>query len=209
MESALASNLVARALRQRTPRVTDPSRAPSHDIAGALAALVHAALRRVHVDVPLRVVAAGPAQALARELAGTHHRVVTAWLTVVLGGDAFDARVDVPLHELPAGDTPLRLSADGLARMGDVPIALPLVVATCLAGRLEVSCLRAGDAFILPSLHLRQASGALLGPVAMVAPTSERGLVGDSRGKRPARATNDALDSFVGSPREETPRIPR
>lgn len=179
VEPALAAGLVARALRQRTPRVTDDSRGASPEIAGALAALVHAALRRAHAGTPLRVVAAGPAGALARDLAAAHGRVATASLTVTVGSDAYDARVSVPLADVPQRGQRRPLSHDDLAAMGDAPLALPLVATTCLAGRTTLGALRAGDAFILPSFPLRETGGMLVGPVAIVAASAERGLAAD------------------------------
>ncbi|MBX3222173.1 MAG: FliM/FliN family flagellar motor switch protein [Labilithrix sp.] len=181
VEPALAANLVARVLRQRAPKVTDSARPQSPEVAGALAALLHAALRRAHADVPLRVVAAGPAPALARDLAAAHGRVATAWLTVVVGADAFDARVSVPLSELPAANGRRMAPAmlETLVAMGDAPIAIPLVAATCLAGRTTLAALRAGDAFMLPSFSLRDAHRALVGPVALVAASAERGIAAD------------------------------
>ncbi|OJY24761.1 MAG: hypothetical protein BGO98_19250 [Myxococcales bacterium 68-20] len=181
VEPALAANLVARALRQRAPKVTDASRAPSAEVAGALAAVLHAALRRAHAGIPLRVVAAGPAAALARDLAGVQGRVATTWLTVVVGAEAFDARVSVPLAELPPPNLEHDASSmqDALVAMGDAPIALPLVAATCLAGRSTLASLRAGDAFVLPSFSLRDEGGMLVGPVAFVAAKAERGITGD------------------------------
>lgn len=179
VEPALAANLVARALRQRAPKVTDASRAPGPEVAGALAAVLHSALRRAHASVPLRVVAAGPAPALARDLAAIHDRVATAWLTVVVGPDAFDARVSVPIVELPASTRRSPAMLDALVAMGDAPLALPLVAAACLAGRATLAALRAGDAFLLPSFPLDAASGALIGPVALVAAGAERGIAGE------------------------------
>ncbi|MBX3218240.1 MAG: FliM/FliN family flagellar motor switch protein [Labilithrix sp.] len=179
VEPALAANLVARALRQRAPKVTDASRSPSPEVAGALAAVLHAALRRAHASVPLRVVAAGPAHALARDLAAIHGRVATAWLTVVVGADAFDARVSLPIGELPAPSPRAPALHDALVAMGAAPIALPLVAVTCLAGRTTLAALRAGDAFLVPGFPLDAASGALLGPVALVAAGAERGIAGE------------------------------
>jgi flagellar motor switch/type III secretory pathway protein FliN len=179
LEPALAASLIARALRQRAPKVTDASRTPGPEIAGALAALLHAVLRRAHAGLPLRVVAAGPAAALTRDLAGVHARVATAWLTVTVGSDAFAARVSVPLADLPPAAEPRRMSVDALLAMGDAPMALPLVVASCLAGRTTLMGLRPGDAFVLPSFALRDVSGSLVGPVAIVAAMAERGLAAD------------------------------
>ncbi len=180
VEPALASSLVARALRQRAPRVTDASRGTSAEIAGALAALVHAALRRAHAGAPLRIVSAGPSGALGRDLAAAHGRIATATLTVVVGADAFDTRVSVPLAEIPHGAAQRAFSHEDLASMGDVPLALPLVALTCLAGRDTLESLRAGDVFVLPSFPLAvSGDGRLVGPVAIVAGAAERGLGAD------------------------------
>jgi len=180
IEPALASSLVARALRQRAPRITDASRGPSAEIAGALAALVHAALRRAHAGAPLRVVAAGPAGALGRDLAAAHGRIATISFTVGVGADAFDTRVSVPLAEIPHSQAARGIYCDDLAAMGDVPLALPLVAMTCLAGRDTLESLRAGDVFVLPSFPMTVAGdGALTGSVAIVPGTAERGLGAD------------------------------
>lgn len=178
LDGALASTLVALALRQRAPRVMDGSRAPAPTIAGAAAAIVHAALRRAHAGAPLRVVAAGPAQALARDLDGAHRRVASAVLAVAIGPDVFAARVHVPLEELPPSEErPMSLAA--LTALGDAPIALPLVAGTCLVDRIALAALAAGDTLIVPGAALREAGGQLLGPVALVAPRAERGLGAD------------------------------
>lgn len=182
VEPALASGLVASALRQRAPRIVDTSRSPPPEVAGALAAVLHAALRRAHAAVPLRVLAAGPARALARDLSRGHGRVATAWLTVKLGADVFDARVSVPVSDLLHGDAPpTPLPSSSLAAMRNAPIALPLVIATCVSTASDLGALRAGDALVLPrssTYELEIREGQLLGPVAMVAPRAERALSG-------------------------------
>jgi flagellar motor switch protein FliM len=180
VEPALATGLVARALRQRAPRVTDTSRPVPPEIAGALAAVLHAALRRAHAGVPLRIVAAGPGAALVRDLSGVHHRAATAWLAVSIGADAYDARVTAPRSELLGNDRAARLSKDALLAMGDAPLALPLVVATCEVGRAELGSVRMGDALVLPpsAVRFEVEGGELVGPVTIIAPTSERGLSG-------------------------------
>lgn len=182
-EGALALSVVAKALQHRAPRVVDASRAPSPAVAGALAAIVLAAVRRAHADTPLRVVAAGPAAALARDLASSHPKITTAWLTVTVGAEAHDARIEVP-DDLPLptneslSDGAAALSGADLAALGDLPLALPVVVATCLATRHDLRSLERGDAFVLPSFALRvdPASQLLAGPVVLVAPSAEQGL---------------------------------
>lgn len=178
VEPALASNLVARGLKQRVPLITDPTRTTKVELVGALAALLHAGLRRAHANVALRVVAAGPAHALARDLAKAHERVATAWFTVLVGPDAFDARVSVPLTENPR-PTSEALSEGGLLAMGEVPIAVPLVAAECLVERVTLAALRPDDALVLPSFSLRSRAGSLFGPVSLVSATAERGIAAD------------------------------
>lgn len=179
VEGALGAAITARALRQRAPRVTDPARTPSPAISGAFAAVLVATLRRAHGVAALRVVAAGPGAALARDLATAEREVTTVWLTVVLGGDAFEARVSVP----DGAALPARESSFGpadLLAMGEAPLALPLVIATTLASRADLEALRAGDAFVptkpVVGVH---AGGFVLGAVALVAPRGERGLAAD------------------------------
>ena len=175
VEGALGASIAARALRQRAPRITDPARAPSPALTGAFAAVLVATLRRAHASVALRVVAAGPGSVLARELAAAERDVTTVWLTVIVGDDAFDARVSVP-DAATTASSPSFTHAD-LVAMGDAVLSLPLVIATALASRADLDALSAGDAFVPPTLGVGvQAGGALLGPVALVPPRGERGL---------------------------------
>jgi len=159
VEASLAAIVVARALKQRVPRIVDGFAEP---VAGAFAAVLHAMFRRA-LSTPLRVEAVGPSTALVGELPDA----VTASFTARVGPDAFDARVHGPRAALPPAT----------ARLGDLgalPIALPIVVATCLATRADLA-LRDGDVLLVPETRLR-GTGALTGPVVLVAPRSERGL---------------------------------
>lgn len=178
MESALAIGLVSRALRQRTPRLTIPLPSPSAELAGSLGAILHAAFRRAHAGFAWRVIAVGPAQSLARDFAALHRRAVTASLTVELEKDGFEARVSLPFEDLPISRRE-PLTREALVRLGDAPIALPMVVATCLMNRSEVALLRAGDALLLPSFQLRNVGGHFTGPVALLAPLGDHGFGAD------------------------------
>ncbi len=178
LDGALASALAARAMKQKAPRMTDAAKPATPAIAGAAAAVLAAALRRAHADDAVRVISAGPAAALARDLLAAEPRATTAWLTVVLGADAFSARVTVPdSAEARASDAPL--TEDALLGMGDAPLALPLVAALAVASRDDVAALSSGDAFVPPSFLAASADGALGGRVALVAPTSEAAIGAD------------------------------
>ena len=181
VEGALGAALVARALRQKAPRVVDGARAPSPAVVGALAAVLVAAARRAHAGVALEVVAAGPGAQLARDLLLAERNVTTATLTVFVDDDAFEARVSVPDAFAPMPRVP-QLSGVALAAMGDASIALPLVVMTTLATRLDIAALAPGDVLVptkSAALAARRADGVVLGAVALVAPSSERGLSAD------------------------------
>lgn len=175
VDGALGAVVVARALRQKAPRAVDASRAPSPALSGALAAVVVAALRRAHADVVPRVIAAGPGAALASDLLLAEREVTTAWLSVRVGDDAFEARLHVPDAHAPAPRAEAFTQANLMA-FGDAPIALPLVLATTLASPADLAALAPGDAFMPPALDLVVRDDAITCDVALVAPASERGL---------------------------------
>jgi flagellar motor switch/type III secretory pathway protein FliN len=179
VEGALAAALSTRALRQKFPRIVDTSRTPSPAVAGAFAAVLIAALRRAHAGGVLKVVAAGPAAVLARDLLHAERDVTTATLTVTIGEDAFEARVSVP-DALAEPPRELLFSRASLVAMGDATIAMPLVMTTTLAGREDLFDLGHGDVFVpgKNTFPLR-ADGAVVGAVAIVAPSAERGLSAD------------------------------
>jgi len=181
VEAALGATLAARALRQKAPRIVDASRTPSPAIAGAVAAVLVAAARRAHAGAVTKVIAAGPGANLARHLLLAERNVTTATLTVFVDDDAFEARVSVPDSFAP---TPrdLPLSHDALASMGDAAISIPLLLSTTLATRLDIAALAEGDVLV-PTRNAALApcreDGVVLGAVALVAPSSERGLSAD------------------------------
>jgi flagellar motor switch/type III secretory pathway protein FliN len=180
VDGALGAVLVARALRQKAPRVVDASRAPSPALAGAFAAVVVAALRRAHAEIVPRVIAAGPGADLARDLLLSERDVTTATLTVRIGDEAFEARVSVPdALVVPPSAAASGLTHDALVTLGDMPLALPLVLTTTLASPADLASLAPGDAFMPHALALAIHDGAIAGAVALVAPSAERGLGAD------------------------------
>ncbi len=181
VEGALAAALAARALRQRAPKIVDPARPASPALAGAVAAIVIAALRRAHAGVAMKVLAAGPGADLARDLHLAERDVTTTTFSVVVGEDAFEARVSVP-YDAAAGSAPKHagLSYDALVAMGDATIALPLLLTSTAASRSDVAALSRGDVLVLESLGGRVLEdGSLSGAVALIASSSERGIAAD------------------------------
>jgi flagellar motor switch/type III secretory pathway protein FliN len=176
VEPELATAIVACALRRPSPRV--PVAAPSPRMAGALAAVVAAALRRARASRPLRVLAAGVASEVWPR---SEDAIVTATLTVVLGDDAFLARIATTRATLDALPSARREDARGanataaLAAVGEVRLAVPVVLAVSLATRDELSELAVGDAW-MPGLRGR---AGMAGPVWLAAASSDRGARAD------------------------------
>jgi flagellar motor switch/type III secretory pathway protein FliN len=175
IEAALAGALLSSAIGRAAPRVVDLSRPAPPEISGAVGAVIVALARRAHRDVALRVVAAGPAYRIARDFAGAHPDATTAWLTVLVDDDAFEARVSVPSSALPAAD----FEVDVEAALGLAPVAIPLVVLRAIASRGEIRALEPGDAFVVPGKGIATKSGALVGPVMLVPPRGELGIGAD------------------------------
>ncbi len=174
VEAALASVLAARALERNAPRIVDGSRPVPPAIAGAVAAVVHAALRRAHREESLRVLSAGPAFALARDVLASSPAAVTAWLTVLVGEGAYAARVTVP----EALGLVAREEAFELGALGELPLSLSVVAARTKLTPLELASLARGDVLVPGALAVG-AAGDLTGKGTLVAARSERGLVCD------------------------------
>jgi type III secretion protein Q len=169
-EAPLAAALVARALDREPPALVG-ARDGSPVLAGALAAVVRAAARRAHADVPLRVLAAGPGAALARDLVQASGEPVSISLTVLVADDAFLARALVPrtaaLHARSAPWTRTALHAMGGARLG-----LPVVASASFAAAREVGSLAPGDAWVPGNWRLTRSGpdSPWTGPVLLAAP---------------------------------------
>ena len=178
VEPSLAASVVARALKRAGPRVVDGAASLAPELAGALAAVVAAAARRAHAGVALRVLDAGPAAAVGEAFARAD--VVAATLTVLVGDDAFAARVLVPRDALARSSAP-RWDADALAALGPTPLAVPVVACASFAPLAELEALGPGDAFVLPLAAglwplSRGAGGGAVGPVLLAPAGATIGL---------------------------------
>jgi flagellar motor switch/type III secretory pathway protein FliN len=176
-EPALAANLVARALKRPLPSVVKPDVAPSPGVAGALAALVVAAARRAHRGFPLRIVRAGPARALALDFSRDDPDLWAVSLTVLVGDDAFAARVIVSRDAVRTSHVPW-WDRSALAGLGVTPIGLPIVACSLLATSTELATLEPGDAMIPmpPGAWPLTRETPAVGPVLLAAPSSDLAL---------------------------------
>ncbi len=175
-ESALVATVVARALKRTTPGILDPSQRPSSRVAGAFTAILTAALHRAHAHSPVRIIAAGASEDLARDLAlgGDTHFVVP--LTVTVDDTAYVVRATLPRGMVPSSppETWSRVVLEGL---GDIPLAIPMVIASTLTTAGDLASLQVGDAFLPGVCSVkRAATGALVGTVLLAASGEERAL---------------------------------
>jgi flagellar motor switch/type III secretory pathway protein FliN len=171
VEGALAAAVAARALRRPPVAVAKPAAPVAAAMAGALAAVVLAAARRAHAGVALRVEAAGGFEALGAEAA----RGVAAELAVVVGGEAFRARLHVPAGVEVGACEDGRWSAARLGAMGAVPLSLPVVACAAASSVADVASLAPGDVWIPGSWALE---AGLRGTVRLAAPGAATGIRG-------------------------------
>ncbi len=177
VEPALTRELLLRALGQRAPRVALPEGADRETVTGALAAVVHAALRRAFLDAPLQVLDAGPAEALV----GDFRDAITVWLDVMVDGSVRIAcvcleRPTVEFASARSASSRMRVLRNALAEMGEAELSVPLVAGACLLERTHLQNLHAGDVFVVPGLSLHHEAGCLRGEVSLVAPGAEHGV---------------------------------
>lgn len=165
VESALASAIVGRATRRGAPAIPSGREAPP-EIAGALGAVLAAAIRRAHAGHAVLVVYAGPSDRAAALLSDRAGEIVALHLTVILDADAFGASIRIPSALFSDRVAPRDPGA--LARMGSTPISLPVVVASVAVPREDLAALAAGDVLVVPGMDPARAT--------LAAPRSERGV---------------------------------
>jgi flagellar motor switch/type III secretory pathway protein FliN len=157
IEPELAANLLARVLR-RPITLTQPG-ALDHSLSGALHALAFELARRSSAQ--------GAIHLLEPSAAHAHAGDVFVQATLLVSGTAYQVQAALELTELP------KLRELTLAELGELPIALPLVIGWGLAERAALADFVPGNAwFPGPGLWL-DTTGA--GPVALAAPGQDRG----------------------------------
>lgn len=180
-EPALVANVVARAARREPAAVLDPGATLAPGAVGAFAAVLVAGLRRANGrrgGVAMRVLAAGPAAALEADLARVARDLWAVSLTVLVGDDAFEARVALP-REAALGAPAPAWDAAALAALGATPIAVPIVAHVVTMAATDLALLARGDALVLdgwPLARTPSSGRALAGPVVLAAPAAEAGV---------------------------------
>jgi len=97
--------------------------------------------------------------------------------TVVLEEEAFIARVAFARNDgLLSPATESLWDRGKLARLGDIPLAIPIVASTSVALVSEIKRLVPGSAWVPPRFSLVRGPEGMQGPVILCAPRSDRGL---------------------------------
>lgn len=180
MESGLAVALVARVLRRPPPVAVHPTASASPAIAGAMAAVVAAAVRRARAGASLlRVVSAGAAADLGSEFVESEPDTLALALTVLVADNAYAARV--VLHgPVALSAPPAEWSARALSCLGAMPLSIPVVACAARASLADLAALRVGDVWLPGTWPLELArdggsGAALCGPVLLAAPGATSG----------------------------------
>lgn len=173
-ERALVACVLRRAVTRKVQIPIDPAGRLDAGAYGALAAVVLAAARRASAEGPLRVVSAGPAEVLERDLATSDTPGIAVRLTVLLDHDAFDARVVVPRSAVDRVP-PAPWRGDDLEAMGTVPLSMPLVASAFAATTVDVAALQVGDALVPTSFGLARQGARLVGDLWLAAPAATHG----------------------------------
>jgi flagellar motor switch/type III secretory pathway protein FliN len=170
VERALATELVARAIRRPPPAVVDTAAARSSALAGAFAALLIAGARRSHGSITLRVSAAGEASALEAEFSLRPRDTTAITLTVLVGDNAYAARA-LLARSLLAAAPPFAFRRADLLGLGTMPLSMPVVACAVTLSATDVAALRSGDVAIPGAFPLvRSADGTWIGPVLLSPP---------------------------------------
>ena len=177
VDGALALAIVSRVIKRPAPVLVDATAVASSHVAGAFAALVAATARRAHAGSTVRVVAAGSAAALEADMARAEPDLVALSATVLVGDDAFVARLVVARSTLgSAAPAPWGLP-ELIAALGPVALSLPIVACSVRATAADVAALCTGDVWLCGDWPLALAEGGrLVGPVLLASPFSELGV---------------------------------
>ena len=160
IEPELAANLLARVLRR--PITLTHQGALDDALSGALHALVLELARRAGARGVLHLLEPGEAAARAQE--------VFVEATVLVDGTAFQVLLGLELGELPG---PRELT---LAELGELPVALPLVVGWSVAERGALADFLPGNAWFPGSGLWLDSNGE--GAIAIAAAGHDRGHAG-------------------------------
>jgi flagellar motor switch/type III secretory pathway protein FliN len=176
LDRELGRTLVARVIG-RPAKLSDPAAPGAPEIEGALLAIVCSVARRAHGSRE----ALRPLGASALRFSPGERRL-DVHATVLIGPDAFPARATIQLRRPFATDS---ISiAEQVSSLGDLPISLPVVVASSSATSGEIYGMAEGDIWMPgDGWTIRQSQPTpqghaqpCVGEVLFAAPSAERGI---------------------------------
>ena len=174
VEAALAVACVAGALRRPVPLMGEPRSTPW--LAGAFAAIVVAALRRAHAGMVFRVTRVETAVPEGDDTWWSERDAAGVTWTVIVGDDAFLARIAIPRARMAIAPDPPWTSG-ALRSLGAVPLTLPLVAAAWHATPTDIGALRSGDVLIPEAWSATPSSdGTWTGELTLAAPLASHGV---------------------------------
>jgi type III secretion protein Q len=175
-ERGLAAAVVSRVLQREPATVVNPAPTLSPTLAGAFAATVVAAARRAHLRTALRVLSAGPGGEIEAEIGRAAADPVVVELTVLVGDDAYAARVIASREGIRVAKPPV-FSAASLSRLGGLPLGMPIVANALRLTVSDLASLRCGDALILEPWPLSRApDGTWRGLAWLSTPHAHEGI---------------------------------
>lgn len=181
VERPLGLALVARGVRRPAPRVVSRGSDNHADaVAGGIAAIVGAALRRCARQMPLHVVDASTTPN-SETLRSFTDGGVTLPIAMRLGSDMFAVRVHAARSAFNS-DAPDSSNQLDCAALGEVPLALSIVMSEACARANEVAALAVGDVWIGETKLVRSDRGELEGGVWLAAPRGEIAIGATIRG---------------------------
>jgi flagellar motor switch/type III secretory pathway protein FliN len=175
VEGALAATIAARVTKRPNPLVVNTGGARAVALAGAVAAVAGAVARRAHAETPLCISTAGSAARLEAELLRLDPGVAALSLTVLVGDDAFSARVAMSADRAAAAPCP-SWDLAALLRLDATPLSMPIVACATTSTVADVGALGLGDVFFPGPSWLAYSARGPAGPVLLSPPSSEFGI---------------------------------
>jgi flagellar motor switch/type III secretory pathway protein FliN len=175
VEPALAMAALSLAIRRPVPSVVGPAKDNVTALAGGLAAVVAAAMRRLQGERPLQVATCGPAAALALDFAGGGEALVTIVFTVLVAEEAFIAQAVCSRDRLALAPE-ATWCREALCSLEATPLAMPVIACASRATVADVDALGPGDVFLPDGWKLECKDDALFGTVFLGPPGAETGI---------------------------------
>jgi flagellar motor switch/type III secretory pathway protein FliN len=175
VEQPLAVALQARALKRPPPRISALDSVEAH-LAGGVAAILMAAVRRANPAYPRVVRSAGGSASIFARLGAPWSSAACGTFRVRLDEETFAARALVRSEPLEPSGAGRPFTKESLARLGPMPVELRIVMGTYRTTAAEVASLAEGDAWMLGRGATSDGGNGFKGDVLLAAPGADVGV---------------------------------